>query len=149
MSFKETVLKTFVDLLNAKIIYLENMLNDLKESAKNETKSTAGDKHETALAMLQIEQENIRKQLKSVQEQKISIEKINPLIVTNTVRLGSLVKTNNGYFFIAAGVGKITLNEQTIIALSPISPLGTKLMGKFVGENIQQNNIFYKIEKVD
>jgi hypothetical protein len=42
---------------------LQQVLADLKESGANETKSTAGDKHETALAMLQIEQANTRGQL--------------------------------------------------------------------------------------
>ena len=38
---------------------LQQVLNDLKESGVNETKSKAGDKHETTLAMLQIEHTQI------------------------------------------------------------------------------------------
>ena len=55
---------------------LQQRLNDLKESGANETKSTAGDKHETALAMVQIEQANIRKQLEEALAQKAILEKI-------------------------------------------------------------------------
>ncbi len=55
---------------------LQQRLNDLKESGANETKSTAGDKHETALAMVQIEQANIRKQLEEALAQKVILEKI-------------------------------------------------------------------------
>jgi hypothetical protein len=43
---------------------VQKVLADLHHSASNETKSTAGDKHETALAMLQLEQENKRQQLR-------------------------------------------------------------------------------------
>ena len=63
MTFKERVYQQFLQLIKDKILSLETILNDLNESAKNETKSTAGDKHETALAMLQIEQENTRKKI--------------------------------------------------------------------------------------
>jgi hypothetical protein len=52
------------------------ILNELNDSAKNETKSTAGDKHETALAMLQIEQENTRNKLKEIKEQKLQLDRI-------------------------------------------------------------------------
>ena len=62
---------------------LQKVLNDFfKRSGANETKSTAGDKHETALAMLQIEQANVRGQLKEAQQQQATLEKINPAIVT-------------------------------------------------------------------
>lgn len=58
MSFKEKVYQQYLQLVNDKIVSLQKILNELSDSAKNETKSTAGDKHETALAMLQQEQQN-------------------------------------------------------------------------------------------
>ena len=64
MSFKENVYSAFAQLLNEKINNVQQILQELHRSAANETKSTAGDKHETALAMLQIEQENKRSQLR-------------------------------------------------------------------------------------
>ena len=38
-------------------------MSDAKEAANNETKSTAGDKHETARAAMQFEQEKLSGQL--------------------------------------------------------------------------------------
>ena len=73
MSFKEQVYTAFAVLLADKIILLLQTLFDLSESAKNETKSTAGDKHETALAMLQIEQANVRGQMKEALLQKAAL----------------------------------------------------------------------------
>ncbi|MEO7048695.1 MAG: hypothetical protein ABI091_25565 [Ferruginibacter sp.] len=149
MTFKEEVYGAFLDLLITKINHLQKTLSDLNESAKNETKSTAGDKHETALAMLQLEQENIRRQLKETNEQKNIFESIDPLLKAEEVRKGSLVKTDKDLLFMSAGVGKIILNNETVISLSPLSPLGMKMMGKKVNDTIQMNAVTYKIEKID
>lgn len=64
------------------------------ECGANETKSTAGNKHETTLAMLQIEQANKRSQLKELIKQKDVVEKVNTTLEANTILNGSLVKTN-------------------------------------------------------
>jgi hypothetical protein len=63
MTLKQKIYNYYLQLINDKVHLLQQVLADLKESGSNETKSTAGDKHETALAMLQIEQANTRGQL--------------------------------------------------------------------------------------
>ncbi len=128
---------------------LQQRLNDLKESGANETKSTAGDKHETALAMVQIEQANIRQQLEEALAQKAILEKINPEIVADKIIHGSLVITNNGYFFVSAALGKANVENLVVIALSPQSPLGLKLMGLKVGDQIEVNGNKYFVEKIE
>ena len=148
MSFKEQVYSAFAALLANKIILLQQTLFDLNESAKNETKSTAGDKHETALAMLQIEQENVRRQIKQAQEEKAIFKKIDPTLYSGDVRLGSLVETNKNHFFMCAGIGKITLNDKIIIALSPQSPLGLKLIGGEKNDIVQMNAVEYVIKSI-
>jgi hypothetical protein len=149
MTFKEAVHTQCIKLINEKILSLRQVLNDLRESASNETKSTAGDKHETALAMLQIEQENINKQLENVLAQKTAIERIVPANQSLQVANGSLVKTNKGYLFISIALGKITVNERLVIALSPQSPLGLKLAGLKVNDAIEMNGVKYIIETIE
>jgi len=127
---------------------LQTILADLKESGSNETKSTAGDKHETALAMLQIEQANTRTQLEEVLLQKAALEKINPLVSATTIRNGSLVKTNRGYLFVCIALGKAEIEAVEIIALSPQSPLGQKLIGLAVTDVVEINNNKYVIESI-
>lgn len=149
MKFKTEIHIAFMELINNKITALQNELNELFETGKNETKSTAGDKHETALAMIQIEQENIRRKIKDSQEQKIIFDNINPDLTSAEVRKGSLVKTNKGYFFIAAGIGKINVNNETITAISIQSPLGQKLFGKKVNDSAEINGIQYLITGIE
>lgn len=149
MNFKEKVYREFFGLLQKKIKMLEDTLADLKASGSQETKSTAGDKHETALAMLQIEQENNRKQLADAQLQMAVLRKINPHITPEIILNGSLVKTDKGWFFISAALGKIIIEEQIIFALSASSPLGKKFMEAQKGEIVTLNNQRYNIVSLE
>lgn len=128
---------------------LQQVLADLKESGTNETKSTAGDKHETALAMLQIEQANTRAQLSDALDKKTALEKIDPLLSSNKIVRGSLIKTDRGYLFMSIALGKIKIEEMSVTALSPQSPLGIKLMGLSAGDTAEINNIKYLIESIE
>lgn len=145
MTFKEKVFHHYLQLLHEKIGALQNVLADLKESGSNETKSTAGDKHETALAMLQIEQANKRTQLAELSAQLVVLEKINPGISPAVIITGSLIKTNRGYFFMSVALGKVLVDGINVIALSPQSPLGQKLMGLTIGGNTVVNSTGYQV----
>lgn len=149
MTLKQKVHQHYLRIVNDKISLLQQVLADLKESGANETKSTAGDKHETALAMLQIEQANKREQLNQVVAQKIQVEKINPAIVAPVVVSGSLVKTDNGYLFMSVALGKAVVEGITITALSPQSPLGKQLMGLKPGDTAIINNKSYCVETIE
>lgn len=149
MLLKQKIYAHYTQVLNDKIAMLQQILADLKESGANETKSTAGDKHETALAMLQIEQANKREQLKELVAQKTALEKIDPTIIAPIIVNGSLIKTNKGYLFMSIALGKATIEGHTIIALSPQSPLGSKLMGKIKGDEVEMNATIYTIESIE
>ena len=149
MTFKEKIFQLYKQKVEDKISLLKKSYDELSESAANETKSTAGDKHETALAMLQIEQENTGRQLKEVLNQKSILEKIDPTLHTLEIVRGSIVNTNNGIFFMCIGLGKILVDENTVIALSPESPLGLQLMHLKQGDTFTFSGIDYIIERIE
>lgn len=152
MFSKEKVYSSFLELARSKTQSLQRILDDLRETGANETKSTAGDKHETALAMVQIEQENIRRQLT---EAGIQVELLELLEMTDVkmaaekVIRGSLVKTNRGYFFLSTALGKITVADITVISVSPQSPLGGKLLGKSKNDTVEVNGILYSVDGIE
>lgn len=148
MTLKQKIHAHYLKVVNEKVQLLQQVLADLKESGSNETKSTAGDKHETALAMLQIEQANTREQLEKIVAQKAVLEKIDPAIIPVAVVNGSLVKTNRGYFFISIAAGKSVIDGNDVIALSPQSPLGIKLMRLKAGDTTAINDTVYVIESI-
>ena len=108
-----------------------------------------GDQDSGALAMLQIEQANIRAQLKEAQEQKAVLENINPSLSPAVIVNGSLVKTDKGYLFISTALGKAVITGINVIALSQLSPLGIKLMGLSKGEAVEINGNQYLIESIE
>lgn len=148
MSLKQKVYAEFLGLLLDKIAAVEQVLADLKETGSNETKSTAGDKHETALAMLQIEQANTRAQLQELQGQQSILGRIDPGLSPEMIVTGSLIKTNRGYFFMSTALGKRVIADKTVTALSGQSPLGQKLMGAKAGDRILMNETEYLIESI-
>ncbi len=149
MTLKQKIYDHFLQRINEQVAMLQQVLDDLKESGSNETKSTAGDKHETALAMLQIEQANNRSQLQEVLDKKAKLEKLDPTLSAPVVVNGSLVKTNRGYLFLSVALGKAVIDDTTVISLSPQSPLGQKLMGLKAGEEAGINNAVYIIEHIE
>ena len=148
MSTKQKIYNQCLDLIDEKIKNLHSALLNATESAHNETKSTAGDKHETARAMMQLEQEKLGNQLKELLELKAELEKIDVSKNSKQISKGSLIETDKGYLFIAIGLGKVIAEEKTVVVLSAQSPLGNKLMGKKENDVVEMNGVYYKIEKL-
>ena len=101
--------------------------------ANQETKSSAGDKYETGRAMMHLEKEKLASQRAEALRQKKVLDQIN-LSPSPAVALGSLVQTNRGWFFVAVGLGKMSLEQEECFAISPAAPIGQALMGKVAGE---------------
>lgn len=123
--------------LEGKISGLQAALKDAQDSANSETKSSAGDKHETSRAMAQLENERLSKQLSILTQQAEVLQKINPELISEKIGLGTVVECEHNVFFISTGLGKIKLNDSTFFAIASNSPVGKKLTGKTVGDNIQ------------
>ncbi|MDZ4750126.1 MAG: hypothetical protein SGI87_00830 [Flavobacteriales bacterium] len=123
-------------------------LKEIREGLSNDAKSTAGDKHETAIAMAQIECERMEKQLSEVLNQKSKLDRIDSSIQTNIISQGSLVKTNRGFFYLSIPIGKLNVDISTIIAMSPESPLGNAFISSKIGDTVTLNNVAYLIEEI-
>ena len=109
LSLKHKIHLFCVRHLNDKIQNLQNNLHELKEGIENDAKSSAGDKHETARSMMQLEQEKINRQLDQLQKQKNDLENINIEKTSATIKNGSLIKTNTIYLFLSVAIGKINV----------------------------------------
>lgn len=143
--FKEIVYQRCQQVLSEKIILLQNTLLDLRNSAANETKSTAGDKHETALAMLQIEQENTGRQLRNLLDQQRELLHMDVRLKPLKIIKGSIIVTNQGTFFIAISLGKLQVNDENIIVISAQSPLAQSFAGRKQGDSFELNSHQYTV----
>lgn len=149
MDFKEKIHHKYKQLLQDRIDVFHDMITALTEDSKNDSKGSAGDKHETALSMMHIEQEKLSYKLREVKEQKAVFDKISQNQSRERVSLGSLVTANGIYLYVCAALPKVTVDGITVVALSPQSPLGEKLMGKSTGYSFQINMTQYVIEDIN
>lgn len=137
---KEIIHKQLNNEVENRVKNLKIILNEMCEAAGgNDAKSSAGDKHETGIAMAQLEQEKLTKQINELLKLQESLQRINPTIEQSKIGLGSLVETNNGFYYFSIGIGNFIVGERTIFALNPKSPIGELLTGKIKGERIYFN----------
>ena len=145
---KKQVLERYHQILQDRIDVFRDMISGLTEDAQNDAKGSAGDKHETALSMMHLEQEKLNYKLQEILAQKAILDKINPNAKHTKIALGSLVQTKGMLLFICAALPKTTIDQSIIIAVSPQSPLGSKLMGNSVGFSFEINSSSFTVENV-
>lgn len=148
IKIKEELLKKCTEVVGIKYKTVTKIMASNKKALESETKSSAGDKHETGRAMLQLEMEKASQQFASIslmQEvlQKIEIHKKNKI-----GKLGSLIYTNQGNYFLAVSIGQITINEDNYFVISPSSPIGKLLLGKKKGDDFSFNGKEFKIKEI-
>ena len=148
MTLKQKIHLHYTRQVQDKIDVFRDMIAALTEDSKNDAKGSAGDKHETALSMMHIEQEKLNHKLKEVLAQKAVLDKIDSTTIAKTIIVGSLVKANGIYLYLSLALPKITIDQVNIIALSPQSPLGEKLMGNKVGFEFEINATKYHVDSI-
>jgi hypothetical protein len=148
MTFKQKIHRQYLQLIQDKIAVFKDMIAALTEDSKNDAKGSAGDKHETALSMMHLEQEKINRKLREVLDQKVVLDKIDSSITAKHIIIGSLIKANEIYLYLSVALPKISVEGINVIALSPQSPLGSKLLGNQEGFSFEINGTKYLVEEI-
>lgn len=138
--FKQRLYEKCMETIREKMERCEKELESLGEGLANDTKSTAGDKHETSRAMMHLEQEKLSASLNKLKLQWQQMQKINPEQTRDRVSTGSLFQSNQGYFFVSTALGKIEADGVAVFCLSADSPLIHALSGAGKDEVITFNN---------
>ncbi len=147
-NLRQILYQLSMDFVENRIHHAQTAIKNSLESGNDETKSTAGDKHETGRAMAQLEQEKAARQLNESilllrQLQRIDPERTNPFVSE-----GSVIITDKGNFYLSIAAGKLKVNDTDFMAISSASPLGKKFIGKSTGEKIEMNLIWYVIKNI-
>lgn len=127
---KETLLKRCNVFVNDKLSIIETIMTENRMALENESKSSAGDKHETGRAMLHLEMEKASQQLEVVKQMQETLDKIDPKSSSNHIKLGSLVTTDRGDYFLSISAGELMVDGKNYYAVSPSSPIGALFLGK-------------------
>lgn len=131
--------------LSKKIASLQEILEDTYKSTLDDSKSSAGDKHETSIAMVQLEQEKLSKQLNEFLKQQRTLLAINPNTKHQKIMQGSLVETKQAWYYFSIGIGLISIENTAVFAINPDSPLGRLLMKKKAGKSVTFNGMVTEI----
>ncbi len=145
---KTRLLKTISDILEGKITVLTKAFAEKREDLLSESKSTAGDKHETGRAMIQLEQEKLSLQLIQLQKQRNILIRINPEKQCKNVQMGAVVETNIGTYFISTGLGQVNHDGNLIFAIAPTSPVAQAMLGKSVNDTFEFNSTLQTIKAI-
>jgi hypothetical protein len=128
--------REFIELRSSR---LQKNMADMRESLESETKSSAGDKHETGRAMIQLELEKLGKQLEEIQKVQDLFKRVPRKGPRGTIGLGSIVRTCGQHYYMGISAGALQLGKDTYYAVAPNSPIGMLLMGKKVGDRVLFN----------
>ena len=147
-SIKQSIKSEVLRQLDLKIKDISNAVKSLSESRDSDTKSSAGDKHETSRAKIQVEIDQLSKQLINAQRQKNNLSIIDISHLHSIADVGSLVETTKGYFFISIDWGRIQIKGENYFVISIESPIGRLLKNKKKGDSIQFRDTAYDILSV-
>ncbi|MEO8773012.1 MAG: 3-oxoacyl-ACP synthase [Gelidibacter sp.] len=148
LELKEQLYKQCVDFVEERLSNIQNQIKGIQESLTSETKSSAGDKHETGRAMLQLEREKAGKQLSEVEKLKEALSKIDVEKTSESIGLGSVVFTTKANYFLAISAGQFEVGSDQFFAISPNTPIGLLLMGKKLDDKITFREQHFFIERV-
>ena len=147
LTFKSGLLELCKDSVKTKIENANKAMQAAQEAANGEDKSSAGDKYETSRAMGHLDRDMFAKQLVEAKTEMEKLMKIN-IEPFETVKLGSLLKANGTYYFIATGIGKLEYENINVMVISNQSPLASKMLGKKCLDSFEFNSNRWEIEEL-
>jgi hypothetical protein len=99
--------------------------------------------------MAHLEQEKLSFQLNDSLSMLNELKRLQTLAPSMVAAPGSAVQTNNGNFFISAGIGKLMVKGTEWFAISSTSPLGAVLLNNPKGATLKFNGREYQILQIN
>lgn len=131
---KARLLDYLKSLLDERTEMARSAMQAAQESANAESKSSAGDKYETARAMAQNERDQHARQYETARLDRLQLERPEVNGESDRIAFGSLVKTQSEWFFLAVSIGVLQWEGETVLVISPGSPVAGQLLGKKAGD---------------
>lgn len=145
VKFKTLIVLEAKRQLEARISNLRNSIQAAQQSANQEGKSSMGDKYETARAMAHLDTEMLGSQLLEAEKTLVSFDRLSDHASTELMP-GSLAYFENGWFWLAPGGGKLTLEgSSSVFWVSPQAPWAKALIGLKPGECRSFNEQTWKL----
>jgi transcription elongation GreA/GreB family factor len=147
-NLKEQLHQQCVNYVQQRMNAAQQAVAEAQQAANDDTKSSAGDKYETGREMAQQETNRNLTQLNEANKLMVALNRIGTGGQSATAEAGSIVRTNQGDFYLSISAGNIKVNDATFIAISTASPVGIKLKGAKVGDRFDFNGKSYSVIEV-
>jgi transcription elongation GreA/GreB family factor len=148
MNIKEELFNQCQTFVNKRLQTIQDTISSNQKALQSETKSSAGDKHETGRAMLQLEMEKAGQQLIGISLMKETLAKVAVSKTSKIASLGSIIKAEKMNYFLSISAGQLTVANTNYFAISASSPIGTLLLGKKENDTITFNGKISTIKEI-
>ena len=147
-TIKSQLLEQCQNIIQEKQNIINEQIKDIQEALRSESKSSAGDKHETGRAVLQLEREKLGFQLAEIEKHQAILNRIDLNTVHHNISLGSVVKTSLANYFIVISAGQIEVEDIKYYAISSDAPIAKSLIGKKQSDTVVFNHQHIKIREI-
>lgn len=141
--------------VRAAIDHLREMERELRERITELRSVTIGDDNAESASQTEslhgsdIDVMNsLGEQIEHILRDIVLLEGIDPAERHESVRFGSLVRTDQRDLLVSTGIEEFKAGGRSYLGLSPRAPLFQKLNGARKGDTVQFNNVTYKVEEV-
>lgn len=111
-------------------------LASLDEASARETKSSAGDKYETAREMIAQSRRLMEANLAEAEAALENLDRMAAAPARSACGFGSLLETSQGWLLMGISLGDVEVDGVAIRTLSLASPLGQALKGRGPGDHV-------------
>ncbi len=132
--FKARVLQAFTEASRTRLQDAEREIASLDEAARGETKSSAGDKYETAREMFAQARDLHRRAQESAAANLEWLERQDPSLVRASAGPGALLRVDGGWILMGPVPFSVELDGVAVQGVSMQGPLGMVLKGARAGE---------------
>lgn len=144
---KELYFKS-IEKVNEKIAQYQKEMDLIKESMDANDVQNGYDEENRGQLLGDFEKH--AEHLNHAQKMKEELSRIDQEHHTTKIDFGSIVETENNYYFIAAAIGEVYLEEgSTVYVISTEAPIYKEMKGKEKGESFSFNNKQYTIQTVN
>ena len=134
---RDFILKHLLDHVDKDLAEAKARMASLKESLGAESKSSAGDKHETGRAMIHLEQERVQDTVGRLEHMRgILIQRAFQDKAIQRVSPGALVETTGPWVLVGVPLGKVQLPDALVLCVGAEAPLAQQWHGAQPGDQV-------------
>jgi hypothetical protein len=136
-AMREIILKHLMGHVDKDLEEAKARMASLKESLDAESKSSAGDKHETGRAMIHLEQERVQETVGRLEHMHgVLVQRATQGKAIQRVSPGALVETTGPWVLVGVPLGKVQLPDALVLCVGVEAPLAQQWHGAQPGDQV-------------